>query len=235
MEWLYTLSMKVAAYLRVSGRSQVGEGKYGLDTQRADIAAFCASNGHELVAEFIDAGVSGTKTDRPGFIRLLESAKRKEFAAVIVGKGDRLARLVKVDGYLRVLLDSCGVAVLSATERNAAPNDADGEMIEGMLAVVAQRARKDIVKRLHSARMVKAKAGGYAHGAPGYGFQALSKALVPIDTEQAVIAKMRSLRAGGALLKDIVAALNDDLQANPTRNGRPWQISTVAAILKRAA
>jgi hypothetical protein len=36
-------------------------------------------------------------------------------------------------------------------------------------------------------------------------------------------------------LKDIVAALNDDLQANPTRNGRPWQISTVAAILKRAA
>jgi hypothetical protein len=46
---------------------------------------------------------------------------------------------------------------------------------------------------------------------------------------------MRSLRASGALLKDIVAPLNDDLNTNPTRNGRPWQISTVAAILKRAA
>ena len=63
----------------------------------------------------------------------------------------------------------------------------------------------------------------------------LSKALVPVDGEQTVIAKMKSLRTNGALLKDLVAALNDDLQANPTRNGRPWQISTVAAILKRAA
>jgi len=227
--------MRVAAYLRVSTRGQSGEDKFGLPSQRASIATFCEANGYEVVAEFVDAGVSGVKADRPAFVRLLEAAKKREFEAVIVGQADRLSRRVAVDGYLRVLLEQCGVTVLSATERNTAPNDDDGEMIEGMLAVVAQRARKDIVKRLHRARMVKAKKGGYAHGAPGYGYQALSKALVPVDIEQAVIARMRSLRSNGALLKDIVAALNDDLQANPTRTGRPWAISTVAAILKRAA
>jgi DNA invertase Pin-like site-specific DNA recombinase len=223
--------MKVAAYLRCSTKTQVGEGKYGLDTQRADIEAFCAANGYELVAEFVDAGVSGTKSERPGFIRLLEAAKLKEFSAVIVGKGDRLARVVKVDGYLRVLLDACGVQVLSATERNAAPHDDDGEMIEGMLAVVAQRVRKDIVKRLAKARKVKAKAGGYAHGAPPYGYRAENAALVPIEEELAVIATMQKLRAKGTMLKDIVAKLN--ARGIETRNGNEWQISTVAAILKR--
>ena len=223
--------MKVAAYLRCSTKSQVGEGKYGLQTQRADIETFCAANGHEIVAEFRDEGVSGAKSDRPGFIRLLESAKRKEFEVVIVGKGHRLARLVKVDGYLRVLLDACGVTVLSATERNAAPNDDDGEMIEGMLAVVAQRVRKDIVKRLASARRVKAKAGGYAHGAPPYGLRAENASLVEIAAEQAVIAKMLEMRSKGTMLKDIASYLN--ARGVATRNGGSWQISTVAAILKR--
>src|ERR1700722_19508217 len=114
--------MKVAAYLRCSTKAQAQTDKYGLPVQREDIAAFCAANGHEIVAEFIDAGVSGTKIDRPGFLQVLAAAKRKEFDAVIVGKGDRLARLVTVDGYLRVLLDACGVKVLSATERNIEPD-----------------------------------------------------------------------------------------------------------------
>ena len=223
--------MKVAAYLRCSTKSQVGEGKYGLQTQRIDIETFCAANGHEIVAEFRDEGVSGAKSDRPGFIRLLESAKRKEFGAVIVGKGDRLARLVKVDGYLRVLLDACGVTVLSATERNAAPNDDDGEMIEGMLAVVAQRVRKDIVKRLASARKVKAKAGGYAHGAPPFGLRAENAALVAVPSEQKIITSILKMRSNGAMLREIVSYLNDN--GLETRNGGLWQISTVAAILKR--
>ena len=223
--------MKVAAYLRCSSKTQVGEGKYGLDTQRADIAAFCAANGHDVVAEFIDAGVSGIKSERPGFIMLLEAAKRREFSAVIVGKGDRLARVVKVDGYLRVLLDSCGVSVLSATERNSAPNDDDGEMIEGMLAVVAQRVRKDIIKRLAKARKIKAKAGGYAHGAPPYGYRAENASLVEIADEQSVIALMLDMRSKGAILKEIAATLNARHIA--TRSGNGWQVSTVAAILTR--
>jgi site-specific DNA recombinase len=231
MEWAYNKDMKVAAYLRCSTKAQAGEDKYGLPTQRDDIAKFCKANGYEIVDEFIDAGVSGAKSDRPGFVRLLEAAKRKEFEAVIVGAGDRLARVVKVDGYLRVLLDAFGVKVLSATERNAAADDDDGEMIEGMLAVVAQRVRKDIVKRLAKARRKKASQGGYAHGAPPYGYRAENAALVEIAEEQAVIATMLKMRAKGAMLKDIVATLNARQIA--TRNGNEWQISTVAAILTR--
>lgn len=229
--------MKVASYLRCSTKAQAGEDKYGFPTQRDDIEAFCEANGYDRVAEFVDAGVSGAKSERPGFILLLEAAKRKEFEAVIVGKGDRLARVVKVDGYLRVLLDACGVKVLSATERNNTPDDDDGEMVEGMLAVVAQRVRKDIVKRLAKARKLKAEGGkAHAHGAPPYGYRApgpdhKDSPLIEIPEEQAVIATMLRLREKGAMLKDIVAHLNAANVA--TRNGNEWQISTVAAILKR--
>jgi DNA invertase Pin-like site-specific DNA recombinase len=223
--------MKVAAYLRCSTKAQAAGDKYGLPTQRDDIAAFCAANGHELVAEFIDAGVSGAKSARPGFELLLEGAKRKEFTAVIVGKGDRLARVVKVDGYLRVLLDTCGVKVLSATERNSDPDDDDAEMMEGMNAVFAQRVRKDIVKRLAKARKLKASRGEYGHGAPPFGYRAENKRLVEIAEEQAVIATILEMRAKGTMLKDIAALLN--AREIATRKGNEWQISTVAAILKR--
>lgn len=222
--------MKVAAYLRCSTKSQVGEGKYGLDSQRADIAAFCSANGHEIVAEFIDNG-SGTKSERPGFIQLLEAAKRKEFSIVVVGKGDRLARTVKVDGYLRVLLETCGARVLSATERNASADDDDGEMVEGMLAVVAQRVRKDIVRRLATARKVKAATGGYAHGKPRFGTTASGKALVANVDEIHTLDLMRNLRAAGLTIRQIVEKLNADGVA--TRTGKPWGTSSVHRILAR--
>ena len=40
--------MKAAAYIRVSTENQVGEDRYGLASQRADIEAYAAREGHEI-------------------------------------------------------------------------------------------------------------------------------------------------------------------------------------------
>jgi DNA invertase Pin-like site-specific DNA recombinase len=201
--------------------------------QREDILAFCAANGHRIVAEYTDTA-SGAKHDRPGFLEMLEAAKRKEFSAVVVRKGDRLARLVKVDGYLRVMLETYGVRVLSATEHNASPDDDDGELMDGVRALLAQKDRKDIIKRLASARRRKNREGGYGSGQPCYGTYAVRKSgvLHHHEGEFAVLKRMIALREQGLTLRAIAAELN--AEGVGSRTGKQWSQTTVRGALMSA-
>src|SRR4051794_36695737 len=60
------------SYLRVSGKGQV-DGD-GFERQRAAITRFANRNGLQLLAEYRDEGISGTKEleDRPGLAALLD-------------------------------------------------------------------------------------------------------------------------------------------------------------------
>jgi len=220
--------MNVAVYYRLSTKAQGESDRYGLPRQKADVAAYVQREGHTVVATFEDIGFSGASANRPGLASLLEA---EGFDAVVVPCWDRLARDTTLDGFLRYSLEKRGVALLSATQENGV--DPIARLTQSILAAVAGYERHLITQRLAGARKVKAAKGGYAHGAPPYGYRAENASLVEIAEEQAVIAMMRSMRARGSMLKDIVARLNARKVA--TRNGNEWQLSTVAAILKRAA
>ncbi len=71
---------KALAYSRVSGKGQV-EGD-GLPRQRETIARYANKAGVEVVEEFRDEGVSGTKDldDREGLGDLLRASGRMVFA-----------------------------------------------------------------------------------------------------------------------------------------------------------
>jgi DNA invertase Pin-like site-specific DNA recombinase len=74
--------IRAAAHVRVSTSSQIdGE---SLNTQRLQIQDYCTSRGWELVKVYIDAGISGTKNDRPALYALLLAAKSAEIDAVVV-------------------------------------------------------------------------------------------------------------------------------------------------------
>src|SRR5215472_5323183 len=79
-------------YLRVSGKGQV-EGD-GFPRQREAVSRFATRNGYELVDEFRDEGVSGTKelSDRPGLAALIDRIESNGVKVVIVERADRLAR-----------------------------------------------------------------------------------------------------------------------------------------------
>ena len=66
------MKTKAVSYLRVSGKGQV-DGD-GFPRQRAAIARFCKAAKYDLVEEFRDEGVSGTKDldSRPGLAALLD-------------------------------------------------------------------------------------------------------------------------------------------------------------------
>lgn len=80
--------MKVALYLRVS------TGEQTVDNQRRELRAVARRRGWQIVTEYVDAGVSGSKgrDQRPGIDALLRAATSREFDLVAAWSVDRLGR-----------------------------------------------------------------------------------------------------------------------------------------------
>lgn len=88
--------MKVAIYARVSTDEQNSQ------TQINECVAYCKARNWEYQI-FQDDGVSGTKTSRPAFDRMIEGAEAGLFNAVMVWRFDRASRSTM---HLLSLLDS---------------------------------------------------------------------------------------------------------------------------------
>src|SRR5689334_19866086 len=71
------------------------------ETQGLELRQFAKQRGYEIVQEYIDHGISGTKVRRPALDQMLRDAHRHRFDAIIVWSCDRLACSTK--HFLQVL------------------------------------------------------------------------------------------------------------------------------------
>lgn len=78
--------MKAAIYSRVSTEDQNAE------TQIKLCQEFCERHGHEIFDVYCDEGISGMKTSRPAFNRMLEDMRHYKFNCIVVVRIDRLGR-----------------------------------------------------------------------------------------------------------------------------------------------
>ena len=105
---------KAVSYLRVSSKGQV-EGD-GFDRQRDAIAKFAKRAKYDVVEEFRDEGVSGTKDleGRRGLAALLDRLESNGVRVVIVERADRLARDLMVSEVILSQFAKAGATVLTA-------------------------------------------------------------------------------------------------------------------------
>ena len=85
---------KVAIYVRVSTKEQAEEG-YSIGAQLEKLRAYCDIKGWSIVEEYVDAGYSGGKLERPAIQKLIKEIKTNKFDMVLVYKLDRLSRSQK--------------------------------------------------------------------------------------------------------------------------------------------
>src|SRR5208283_3182843 len=123
--------IRAAAHVRVSTSGQIdGE---SLNTQRVQIQDYCASRGWELVNVYEDAGISGTKDDRPALQALLLAAKAGEIDAVVVRDLSRFGRSAR-DLLVNIqTLKDCSVTFISLKEGI----DGSGPYGQFMLTILA--------------------------------------------------------------------------------------------------
>jgi DNA invertase Pin-like site-specific DNA recombinase len=221
---------KAVSYLRVSGKGQV-EGD-GFPRQREVIERYARAAGFELVAEYRDEGVSGTREleDREGLSELLARIRSNGVRVVIVERADRLARDLIVGELILNQLRELGVNVIAAdcgTELTAGDDDPTRVLIRQVLGAVAQFEKAVIVSKLKAARVRARRATGRCEGRKPYGSRPREAEVV------AMIHKLRRKPRGGKRLS--FAAIADRLNAErcPTRTGKPWAPETVRQIALR--
>ena len=67
--------MQAIFYLRVSTEQQATEG-VSLEAQQAKLTAWATLNDATVLGVYSDAGLSGTKDDRPGLLNAMEAATK---------------------------------------------------------------------------------------------------------------------------------------------------------------
>lgn len=225
--------VKAVSYLRVSGKGQV-DGD-GFPRQRDVIARYARSAGLELVGEYRDEGVSGTRDldAREGLSDLLARIRSNGVRVVLVERADRLARDLIVGELLLNQFRDLGVRVIAAdsgTELTAGDDDPTRTLIRQVLGAVAQFEKSVLVSKLRAARMRKRKAEGRCEGRKPYGAREGEASVLVL------IQRWRRKPRGGdrASFAAIARRLNEE--GRPTRTGRPWSAGTVRQIsLRRAA
>ena len=107
---------------------------------------FAERSGYEVVREYVDHGVSGTKASRPALNQLMDAARKRELDAVLVYRFDRFARSVR---HLVTALDefeALAVDFVSYCE-NLDTSTPFGKAMFAIVAALAQLDRDVIVER----------------------------------------------------------------------------------------
>jgi len=102
---------KAAIYVRVSTPDQ------RVESQLYDLRELASQRGFEVVAEYREEGISGTKARRPGLDLLMSGARKKKFSVVLVAAFDRIARSTR--NFLQIIdeLDSMQIEFISRREQ----------------------------------------------------------------------------------------------------------------------
>jgi DNA invertase Pin-like site-specific DNA recombinase len=134
---------RAALYLRVSTLDQHPE------TQLHDLRKLALQRGLNIVHEFVDHGISGTRVRRPALDDLLAAAHKHEFDVVLVWACDRLARSVR--HFLEVLdtLNHLNIEFISFRE-NLDTGGPLGRAVVIIVSAVAELERNLIIERVRA-------------------------------------------------------------------------------------
>jgi len=150
--------MKVGIYSRVSTHEQTTAG------QLDELRLFCERRKWEIVVEYTDEGISGSKESRPGLNQLLIDARRRKFDVVLVYRYDRFARSLRQLVNALCEFDALGIHFVSLHEGvdTSTPN---GRLVFGIFASIAEFERELIRSRVRSG-IAAARARGKKIGRP---------------------------------------------------------------------
>lgn len=225
------MTTRAAIYARFSTDKQDGA---SIDDQIRVARARADHEGWQVVAEFVDEGISGSAIgNRPGVTAALRAGDAREFDVLIVMELQRLARGEDLGKQIQ-RLKFRGVRVIGvqdgfdSTQRTA-------RMQAGMTGIMGGEFIEMISRRTHSALEMRAQSGRSA-GGRAYGYTGKHEI---VANEAQIIQEIFTRFAAGESMLAIASSLNARGVPSPgarwkrsirRRDGR-WLVSTMHSIL----
>jgi DNA invertase Pin-like site-specific DNA recombinase len=152
------MSKKTAVYARCSTTDQFPENQIRVLKDLAD------RNGDEIVAEFVDKGVSGAKRDRDALNQMISAARSRKFSKLYVVSIDRLSRSTKDLIETVETLNDLKIQIVFQRE-NIDTTSAMGQFFLTVLGSLAQFEREIMRERIKQG-IDRAKSQGRKMGRP---------------------------------------------------------------------
>src|SRR5271167_1713855 len=150
---------QVALYARVSTLNNQDP-----EMQLSELREYAGRRGWQIVEEFTDQGVSGSKESRPALNRLMSCACQRKLDAVIVWKIDRFGRSLKHLVNALAEFASLGVAFISVRD-NLDLGTPSGRLMFQIIGAMAEFERALIQERV-KAGLRHARSKGKRLGRP---------------------------------------------------------------------
>ena len=199
-----------------------------IEGQLRECNAYAALHGITVVGTYIDRAQSGRYDDRDQFQKMIADSGRARFNAVIVYKTDRFARNRYDSAKYKAILKKNGVRVLYAKE--AIPEGPEGIILESMLEGMAEYYSAELSQKVNRG-MHETALKCRVTGSLPYGYTADREKHYQIDEAAAPLVKtIFAMYDEGKPVKKICEYLNGI--GAKTATGRPFQFSSVHAILK---
>lgn len=217
---------RAVLYLRASTRRQ----ELSPSAQRKMVAEWARAKGIEVVAEFLDHGVSGAAelADRPALMKALQSLQDLDAGVVAVAKRDRLGRSVEVLVLVEREVRRLGARVMAAdTSNDDAPS---ARFMRRVLDAVAEHERDLIRARTRAALEVR-RVRGLRTGSVPLGFTCDDAGQLVVNIKERRAAGLaRRLRQEGLSLRTVAERLDE--AGHRTRSGSPWHPEQIRRLLR---
>ncbi len=154
------MSKRIAIYARVSTSAQTCE------NQLTELRTVADRAGYQIVAEFVDEGISGSKgrSDRPALDRMLKECTKRRFDLVMCWDISRLGR--SVQHLIEIMNELQSLRIdLFFLKQGMDTSSASGRMMFSVFGALAEYERELIRERV-IAGQARAKAAGVKFGRP---------------------------------------------------------------------
>jgi DNA invertase Pin-like site-specific DNA recombinase len=146
--------VRVALYARVSTINNQDP-----EMQLSELREYAQRRGFQIVEEFTDRGVSGSRESRPALDRLMADACRRRFDAVLVWKIDRFGRSLKHLVNSLEELGALGVSFVSLRD-NLDLSTPSGRLMFQIIGAMAEFERALIQERIRAGLLMHGQKGG---------------------------------------------------------------------------
>jgi DNA invertase Pin-like site-specific DNA recombinase len=230
--------MRSVLYLRMSTDRQ----EASIPQQREALVAFAAKQGHEIVGEYVDEGISGDATrKRKGFQAMIRDAAGGGFDRILCFDQDRFGRfdMIEAGSWIAPLRDA-GVALETIAQGVIDWSDFAGRLTYAVAQEGKHQFLRDLSRNVVRGLTAKAAAAnGWCGGPTPFGFKSETTVIgrshvstFSIDERTAAIVRriFTEYAQPAASIRSIVSGLNRD--GAPTPSGRgSWARGSVHRIL----
>jgi DNA invertase Pin-like site-specific DNA recombinase/ribosomal protein S27AE len=221
--------LNIAAYLRISLDDGADLESQSITNQRALIRSYIAGHGEfngAALTDYIDDGISGSRSDRDAYVRLLRDIERGAVDCVVVKDLSRIGRnMLDVDDLLMNFLVTLNVRFIAINNGYDSFSSPLSNLELAIINLANQHYSRDLAVKSMTAKNVKSKRGEYLALAPfGYKKSETEKnKLVPDEEAAEYVRLIFSLAGSGHRTVEIAQILNAQGVPSPSvykiRNG----------------